>query len=95
MYYCIFVITLLLHHYYVIIIAYYYDIINTYFYIIITSLSRHCHVIITLLLQIAETGNKELLITYYSFSLFSLLHYYCLYYDYYQLLHVTNQATCR
>ena len=65
-------------HYYQIIItdsSYYYNIIM-YYYIIIQSLLRHYYIIITSLFHMVEIGNNELSITYYAFSMYSLLHCY-------------------
>ena len=45
----------------------------SYYYIIITSLFHHYHLISTLLFPIAKTGNNEHFITYYALSIF---HYY-------------------
>ena len=75
------VITLILHYYYVLLhthyyllLPYHYYALSTHYYIIITSFLRHFYVIFkfTSLLPMAETGNNELIITYYAFSVFSL-----------------------
>ena len=48
-----------------------------YYYIINIQLLHHYHVIITSLFHIGITGNYELIITFFfSFLIFSLLHYY-------------------
>ena len=79
-YYIIHYYVLLLHcyiiitHYYLIIITYYYNIITTYYFIVITSLLRHYYVIVMSLFRMEETGNNERIITYYTFSMFLLLH---------------------
>ena len=76
-YYYIFVITLLLHHYKALLLDHYYLLLRYHWY----ELLHHHYTIITSLLRLdygimVETGNNELIITYYAFLRFSLLHCY-------------------